>query len=294
MRLPLALALLALLSAPRAARACATCGSGDPTLTTMGLGQPFAGRARFGLRLRYRWDRVIDGARGVELHEGRADVSAAYSPWDRLTLAVTVPMTVRRARWASLRAYTTAGPGDLDLRARVVLLRDRAFAPSHLLGAVAGVALPTSVDQVDGQGARLPVDVQNGAGAIAPSLGLTYAHLADPLAVFASAVVTLPFAGRFDEAPGPSLRGSVAVQWRLARWITLRAGLDARWDAPARVGDATDPRSEHATLFLAPDVLLAPDPDWVVGFGVRAPLVQASAQGRDEGWMFLASLTVDA
>lgn len=287
-----AIALVLLLPAPAAA--CATCGCGDPTLTTMGQGPAFAGRTRFGLRLRYRWDRLQANGASVELHEARAEVSASYAFDERVSLSVMAPAVLRRAAWSSLRAYTVVGPADVELRGRFLLLRDRAFAPENVLGLTAGIGLPTSVDQVDGQGRRLPVDVQTGSGAFTPMVGLVYMHLADPHAVFASATVAVPLGGRYDETVGPSLRLSVAAQQRLTSWLTIREGLDARWDAPARIGDGTDPRSDHLTLFVSPDVLFAPEPDWVIALGVRIPTLQLSEQGREEGWMILSSITVDA
>lgn len=288
-----ALVLVTLLLAPAPAAACATCGCGDPTLTTMGQGPTFAGRTRFGLRLRYRWDQLRAEDARVELHEARAEVSASYAFDERVSVSVMAPAVLRRAAWSSLRAYTVIGPADVELRGRFLLLRDRAFAPEHLLGVTAGLGLPTSIDQVDGQGRRLPVDVQTGSGAFTPMAGLYYMHLADPHAVFASASVAVPVGGRYDETGGPSLRFTVAAQQRLTSWLSIREGVDARWDAPATIGERTDPRSDHFTLFVSPDVLLSPAPDWVVSLGVRIPTLQLSEQGREEGWMFLTSVTVD-
>jgi hypothetical protein len=283
-----------LLAAPPSAQACATCGCGDPTLTVMGAEAPFAGRVRLSARLRYRGDAIgTEGVDRAEVHEGVLTLGASWAPTDWLVLSGEAPLVFRHVRWAHLARAATFGPGDAELRGRAVLLRDRAFAPSHLLGVHAGVKLPTSLDQVGGDGQRLPVEAQTGTGTVDPILGLFYTHLADPWAVFSTATVALPTAGRFAEAPGPSLRATAAVQYRVDRRITLRGAVDLRFDAPASVGDGTDPRSDHFAVFLSPDLLWAPVPDVILGLGLRVPVAQLSEQGRTEGLYAVTSVVVD-
>ncbi|MEZ4340754.1 MAG: hypothetical protein R3B82_29380 [Sandaracinaceae bacterium] len=289
----LAGALLLLLAAPSRARACATCGCGDPTLTVMGAEPPYAGRVRLFTQLRYRWDAVGEGEARASLHEGQLDLGVSVAPDDRVVISATMPVVLRAVSWANLGHAVTVGTGDLELRSRIVLLRDRRFAPSHLLGAHVGVKLPTSIDQARADGTLLPVDAQTGSGTIDPLLGLFYAHFADPWSLFASAVVALPLAGRYDEAPGPSLRASVAVQYRLDRHVTFRAGTDVRWDAPARIGDRTDPATDQAVLFVSPDLLWSPVSDLVLVLGARIPTIQLSEQGREEGVYVQLGAVVD-
>lgn len=280
--------------APTRALACATCGCGDPTLTTMGAEPPFAGRLRMSARLRYRWDSLGAGeSTRTELHEGVLALGASWAPTDWLVVSGEAPLVLRDVRWANLARTVTLGPGDAEIRARAVVLRDRRFAPSHLLGVQAGVKLPTSLDQVGADGRRLPMHAQTGTGTVDPLAGLFYAHFADPWALFGTATVALPISGRFEEAPGPSLRATAALQYRLNRWITLRGGVDVRWDAPARVGERTDPDTEHVTLFLSPDVLWAPVSDLVLSLGLRAPVAQHSGLGRTEGLYVVTSMVVD-
>lgn len=288
-----ALSLVLVASAPTRAAACATCGCGDPTLAVMGAEPPFEGRVRLFAQLRHRWDTLGEGDGRATLHEGQLELGASWAPHDRVALAATLPIVLRDASWPNLGGATTIGPGDLDVRARFVLLRDRDFAPEHLLGLLAGVKLPTSLDQVRPDGSRLPVEVQTGSGTVDPLLGLFYAHFADPWSVFASATVALPLAGRYEESPGPSLRGSLALQHRFDRHLTLRAGVDARLDAPALVRGRTDPRTDHLVLFLSPDLLWAPVADLVFVLGLRIPVAQASEQAREEGWYTQLGAIVD-
>jgi hypothetical protein len=70
--------LTAVGSLPAPAQACASCGCGDPTLTTLGTTKPFAGRLRAALQLAYRTDAVgREGLNRVELREARLDASVA-------------------------------------------------------------------------------------------------------------------------------------------------------------------------------------------------------------------------
>ncbi|MBX3273032.1 MAG: hypothetical protein KF729_22405 [Sandaracinaceae bacterium] len=289
-RLALVLVLGVALAPTSRAAACASCGCGDPTLTTIGVGQPFAGRARVSLALEGRWDELGEG---TVMGEASARLAASYAFDDRVALAASVPLLLRDLTWASQRHVTTLGLGDADVRARVVLLRDRSFAPSHLFGVALGVKLPTSIDQVDAHGARLPVVAQSGSGTIDPLIGLTYSHFADPFALFASATVALPFAGRYEESPGPSLFLSVAAQHRFDGHFSVRLGTDARLDAPALIGARTDPRTRHFSLFTAADLLVSPITDWIFQLGASVPVLQDSPQGRTEGVYFRLAVTAD-
>ncbi len=294
LRLPTTLVALVLAVDPATAAACASCGCGDPTLTVMGAEQPFAGRLRFAAQLQYRWDRVGDEASASEVHEGQLALSAAWAPSEWLMLSATMPLVVRDVRLANLTHATVLGPGDAELRSRIVLLRDRAFAPQHLLGVTAGVKLPTSVDQQAPDGALLPYDAQTGTGSVDPLVGLFYSHFADPWSVFASATVAVPVAARYSEAPGPSLRSSLALQLRADRWLTVRGALDVRWDAPALVDQRTDPTTDQLVVFLSPDLLWSPVSDVTLVFGVRVPILQVTERARAEGLYVLTSIVVDA
>lgn len=292
-RLPFVLTLLAA-SAPASASACATCGCGDPTFTVMGTEAPFAGRLRLAVRTQYRWDAIGEpGVDRAEVHEAQLVVGASWAPLDRLVLSAEMPILLRHVRWASLAHATVVGPGELELRARWIVLRDRPLAAQHLLGAHTGVKLPTAPDQIGADGQRLPVEAQTGTGTVDPILGLFYSHFADPFSLFVSASVSIPLAGRYDEAPGPSLRATVAVQHRFDRWLSARLGADVRLDAPARIFATTDPRSDHFALFASPDILWSPVADLVIGIGVRVPLVQVSELAREEGWYVATSIVGD-
>lgn len=260
----------------------------------MGTEVPFAGRLRLGARLQYRWDAV--GEPGVDramMHEGSLVLTGSWAPTDRLVLSAEMPLLVRDVSWPNLSHALVAGPGDADLRARMIVLRDRAYAPENVLAITAGVKLPTSIDQVGPDGTRLPFEAQTGTGTIDPLVGLFYSHFEDPWAFFASAHVALPFAGRFEEEPGPSLRATVAGQVRLDTHVSLRAGVDARFDAPASVRGRRDPETDAFALFVSPDFVWSPMSDLLIAIGLRIPVLQLSEQPRDEGWYVVTSIVGD-
>ncbi|HKO89712.1 MAG TPA: hypothetical protein VJU61_01085, partial [Polyangiaceae bacterium] len=63
----------------RRVEACAACDSGDPTLTALGTEQPFAGRLRSALGLRYRTDAIgVPGVDEMNIRDLRADLSVAW------------------------------------------------------------------------------------------------------------------------------------------------------------------------------------------------------------------------
>ena len=93
-----ALAVLALATRPRVARACSVCGAGDPTLTVMGDEKPFGGRLRVDLEARL--GRVRVGQPGVDemdLDEQRFEVAAAYAPTRSIFVVLAIPALERQA-----------------------------------------------------------------------------------------------------------------------------------------------------------------------------------------------------
>src|SRR5262249_28399770 len=147
--------------APRLALACASCGCGDPTLTVMGSETPFAGRIRASLEARTADAVVGAGADREVTRDSRVDLGFSSAPLDRLVLAAGLPLVMRSTQAADLPGESAIGPGDLELSARFVLLRDRPLAPRHLLSVVAGAGLPTGL-QTGG------MDVTPGSGAFVP------------------------------------------------------------------------------------------------------------------------------
>ena len=278
---------------PAGARACATCGAGDPTLTVMGAEVPFAGRLRISTQLQYSGGSSGGPHNRADTHEGRAALGVSWSPDPRVTFSAAMVGTLRSVSRANGASAMVIGPGDLEVRSRWTLLRDRTVSPEHLLAVQVGLRSPTSFDQIDERGRLLPLDAQTGTGAFEAIGGASYTHLADPWSLFVSAAVHLPFAGRYRATPGPALYGTVAAQYRLDRHFTVRGGVDVRLDAPWRLGARTDPTTDGFTGFVSPDVLWSPEADWVFVLGVRVPVLQVYERPRQEAWSVHVSAVVD-
>lgn len=283
------LVVLAILADTPAARACSTCTVGDPTLTVMGAEQPTDGRLRFSSSLRWRRERV---EQGHALVERRVELGVAWSPIARVTLSVGVPVVSRRARFPNLAEERSLGFGDVDVRARVLLFRDRELAPRHLVAAVLGLELPTAVRSAG------PYDDdpehQPGTRSWDPIVGLTYGAFVGDWSLHALAVLLAPASeGVANVRGGPSLRGSLRAQWQPWRALGFALGLDGRVDGREHVDGARDDATGGAVVYGGAGVVLAPREDLVLDLRLAAPLWQRLRGGHVEGWVAFVGATID-
>lgn len=285
-RVTLALAALASAAAQlpaRSAQACAACGCGDPTLTSMGAEIPYEGRLRAAIEARVRTDAIgEEGVNRLELTEGRVEGTLAWSPDPAFMAQVMVPFLHREVTYVNLAERTTTGLGDVELRGRFVVYRDRPFGPRHLLATSVGLGLPTTPEVVvDGE--PLPVELQPGTGAFVPILGLAYATFRGDTSVYASTHAYFPLSIRPDARPGSSLRTSVSVQQQLVSWLAVRGGVDTRIDAHATEDGLPEEDSGGFIGFVSPEVLVQPATDLLLVASVRIPTIDALAGHHDEG-----------
>lgn len=287
-----ALALLA--AAPRWAAACASCGCGDPTLTAMGTEQPFQNRLRASLDLRQRVDDIGQGAGELRLSEQRLDAQLAWAPARSVFLLATMPALRREISYAGdLFRRTSWGPGDLELRAKVFLYRDRAFAPRHLVAAIGGAKLPTAALERNASGELLPIEVQPGTGSFDPIAGASYAFFAFPWSLYASAQVVLPTAGTEGFRASRSLRTTVAAQRQLGTLVAARLAADTRVDGRAVEHGAPAEDSGGYIVFASPELLLSPATDLTVVLYARLSALNR-LQGRHvEPYVLGAAIAYD-
>jgi hypothetical protein len=278
-----AVALVASLPAADAS-ACASCGCGDPTLTAMGVEQPFQGRLRSAVELSYRTDRIgTPGVDELSLRELRADATLAWAPLDTLFLVASVPFVYREARDPSLAESDAWGLGDIELRAKWFAYRDRALAPRWLLALVGGVKFPTAPWQTDPDGNRAPLEAQPGTGSLDLLLGPTLALFQGRVSAYLGAQWFQPVLTRDPLEPGSSVRGFLALQHQTWSWLALRAAADGRWDEPAREDGQVDPNSGGWVLFAGADLLWSPLEDTSLSLGFRVPVVEELHGDHDEG-----------
>lgn len=287
--LTLALALFA-----RRASACAACGCGDPTLTAAGVEQPFAGRLRSSLEVRYRTDEI--GKPGVDksdIVELRADLSSSWAPLENLVFMVTMPLVYRSVSDVTLAVNRSWGPGDLELRTKFFVFRDRELAPRHLFALTAGLKAPTAPFRHDASGELLPLEAQAGTGSWDVLLGPSYALFSGSFSLYASAQLSLPLVTRDELTPGASLRATLAPQVQLIEALALRGALEARADQSSREHGETDPNSGGLVVLAGGDVLTSPVLDLTLAFGARLPVVQALDGYHREGAVLNMAVSYD-
>lgn len=274
--------------APGRARACASCGCGDPTLTQVGVEQPYAGRVRISLmisQLAYR-----DGDAAVI--DRRAVVGASGSPLDWLTLSAFLPLVWREVAYPTLAVDHALGTGDAELRARAVLFRDRPFAPEHLISIEVGLRLGTASPVRDAGGGLLPLDAQPGAGSFDPLLALRWSVFAGELSMHTSVLASFPTEGIDQWRNGPSVRASWQGQWQPDRAVALALGIDLRGDtSPAWRGEG-QPGAGLAG-FVSAGVMVSPATDWLVWTTLRAPVIQLFEGARWDGPIVEAGVAID-
>ncbi len=277
-----------------AAQACASCGCGDPTLTTLGTGKPFAGRLRGSLGLSYRTD-AIGQARvnRVELEEERLDASIAWAPLPSWFLAVTLPVVRKQVTYVNLEQRTRLSLGDVELRNKFFVFQDRDFSPRHLVAVEAGLKLPTAPLERDTQGNLLPLEVQAGTGSFDPIGGVSYALFQLPWSGYLSATGTYPTKGIEGSRASRSLRTTLAAQYQPMNLLALRLGLDTRLDGRAREDGRPEPDSGGFIAYVSPSVLLSPLVDLILMAGVQVPVFNALDGYHDEGAVYNLAATLD-
>jgi hypothetical protein len=283
-----------ILAAPRVASACSTCSCGDPTITSMGTEQSYAGRLRMSLGYTRRSDQQGQALVDEEDHEEqRLDLNVAYSPTVWLQLAASLPLVERQVAEVDLSRDTLRGSGDVDLRARMTVWRDRAFAPRHIVGVSAGVTLPTAEVQRDPMGQALDLDHQLGGLAVAPRVGVFYTQLRHPWSMYASLSATHLFLAFGDERAGDNLAATAALQWQPGEAWGLRLAADGRLEDRGKSGHALLADTGGYALFVSPGVIYSPVMDLVFEAQVQLPVVNGLYGRHSESPVVLIATSYD-
>ena len=284
------------LCATTSARACATCAAGDPTLTTMGTQQPVAQRLRGSLELQLRRDAVGQpGVNRVSLWEERAAVSMAYAPSDWLMMSLTAPLLMRQVQEVNLARSNVTGVGDIEMRSKLIVYRDRSFMPDHLLALVAGLKAPTGAIATSASGGSLAPELQSGTGSYDPITGLAYVYFGNDFSVFVSEVLYTPIWGRADFRMGPSWRGTHTFQYQATTALAARFSVNTRLDARARWRNPNriEPDTGGFVGYIAPALVASPASDVVIYLEVQVPVLNALVGRHNEGIIAMVGLAYD-
>ncbi len=279
-----ALLLVLVLCAPTRAHACSACACGDPTLTSLGTEQPFAGRVRLAGDLQYRSDGVGQpGVDALHLHEMRLGLTGVFAPTDALIVSATAPVLLRQLTFANLRQDQVTGLGDVDLRGKLFVLRAGGVARKHLLAVQVGLKIPTGPLLKDESGRPLPADLQPGTGTLDGGLGLAYAFFARPWSWYASAFGGAPMLFDPSMVPGASLRTTAAVQREVTKKLSARLGIDTRLERPTYMNGVRERDSGGFIAFASPELLFSPGERWLLFGSARVPFLNLLSGHHREG-----------
>jgi hypothetical protein len=270
-----------------AAYACASCLTGDPTLTAFGAERPYKNRLRLALESRTRSDDIGTGATRIILSEVRTELGLAWAPTSDLFLQVALPLIYRHATYGDSASDLLLATGDLGLRARLHLTRGLALS--------AGLSIPTAPTLTRthyGTTRKLPHEAQPGSGSFDPSLGLALTHATQPHAISFSTWGTWPTG---DSSPSLQLAAHYQYElWRERRLaLSVRLALESRLDGKAY--DHGEPVADSGGFiaFAGGDILVTPAPDWLLTLGLRVPIIEALDGAHDEGIFGVLSLAYD-
>lgn len=275
-RLAWALTAIGIAATPVRAVACASCGCGDPTLTAVGVEKPYQNRLRIAVEERVgarSSGRDVALARQLVL---RSQLGVSYSPHARVTLVAVLPLVASSVHGPAGRAARIVGLGDLDLQARVVVARDRAFSPRHLFWLSAGLKTPTAPRVRDDAGFPYPDDEQPGSGSWDPSAGATYAWFGDLVSVSSTLLYRHPTSGPRGYRFGPSLLSSTVAQLQPFTRVAFQLGADLRYAfADELANGAAAPSTGGLVAGVVPGLLVNPWRDLLLRAAVEVPVYQA-------------------
>lgn len=287
-------ALFAPLWVAAEASACGTCSVGDPTLTIVGFEQPRGQRVRTSGTLRYRNDRIGDPqVDELQLAEQRMELAGAYSPTDRWTLSLMMPLVHRLVSTVNLAEADIWAPGDLELRARAVVWRDRKFAPRHLVSLIGGLEFPTSSIERDADGVPLPLEFQAGTGSWDPIAGASYTMFSDPWSLYVSSTAIFPTQGTADTKVGISFRQTVLGQFQPWHFLAFQVGVEFRVDQPGYIQGVRDPNTGGNITYGTFGLIGLPHDKVLLHFTTAIPMIQRLDGQHVEGLAITAGLVYE-
>lgn len=265
---------------------------GDPTITTMGLEKPYAGRLRFSAQNFFRSEE-LGGANQNQttIRENQLALSTSYSFSPSLTFAVTAPLV-----WKDLRADNGArtsvmGMGDLALQSRILLLDNDYNSGKDLFGILAGIQLPVAATKNTSSGE--PLGIQSGSGAVTPQAGVWYGHFSFPWSIYANAAVQTPVRHRDYSKPGTAVLHSLMVQYQINSSLALQLAEESRWSARDEEFGETDVNSGGWITFLSPKLAWGFYKDMLLNIAVQIPTISNLNGAHTEGYSIQGGLVYD-
>lgn len=288
---------LAILFAPPAL-ACSVCLPGDPHFS--GAGGSAQEQGSFSLYLETRGYSKKSGGlpheEGEDAHEmteesrgQRLDLYASWTPIDRLTLTLDVPVVWTRivATHEDERTRSTlSGLGDVALSSSVVLWRDRPVLPSRWLEGRVWLKAPTGRDETKVDGERDP-HLQPGTGSWDVGVGFAGVQRLAWGSLYGSVFRRWNDDGSLDYEYGDVWLASLGVEAALGHllgrpsldFLTPGLGLDFRYASYDQQHDERYEDSGGAILYAGPSLRVrlpcgASEPKASLRFAAQIPVGQ--------------------
>lgn len=266
---------VAVLGVAPSARACAPCGAGDPSIVPLGYERPNANSVRILLDAQ----QLSFDTGGARITDRRLLVGAAWSPWERVSFIALMPLVARHVAYANLASDIAWSPGDTEVRARLVVWRDRSFAPSTLVSVQLGANIPSSPLLGSAEG-PMPLDVQVGTGSLDPMFGLSWVSRLDDTISQLSLLGTTPTPGFGGVQRGLGLRGSWLLQWQPLHEVALLTGTDFRVEDDSMQGAMVFERGGGIAFAVVGLALRGLHDTLTFTATVRVPVIQSLDGGR--------------
>jgi hypothetical protein len=264
---------LSCLLPPNTAHACSVCLPGDPQFSASGANAAEPGR--FFLFVETRGYEKTSGGlpheMGADEHEideesrgQRLDLYASWTPLDRVTLTLDVPVVWNRIlhdHHDERTRATLSGLGDVALSSSIVLWRNRPVLPSRWLEGRVWLKAPTGRDETKVDGERDP-HLQPGTGSWDVGVGLAGLQRLDWGSLYGSVFRRWNSSGSLDYAYGDVWLASLGVEASLGHllerpaleFLTPGLGLDFRYAGYDEDHGRRFEDSGGAMLYAAPSL----------------------------------------
>lgn len=273
--------------------ACAVCGAAEQTLPENGNEVAFAGRKRATLQLRVA--NFETTGRELRVTELRAQPGFAMAVLPTTLVGVDVPV-LHRSLETGTRATlerSTSSLGDVEVRASHTAWKSGIGSSAQRFVVGGAVKLPTAPLELAPSGREVHPDLQPGCGSVTPVIEATYAWTSSLWSAWTTASLVFPVSVREGAHPGDSLRASATMQLQPTRAFATRLGVHGRYDTSGEAYSQVVKDSGGASLYVAPEIVISPVTDLVIGVGASFPAVQAMRGYRATTPVLLASIGVD-
>ena len=277
------------------ARACSVCMAGDPNFDANGATAQQVGNLSAYLEVR-GWKKESgllphhdegeeeehEGEEREENESQRLDLYLSYTPIDRLTLTMDIPVKFNEITHGN-ETSSIDGLGDISFAATGVVWRNRDVLPSTWVEARLVVKTPTgkSKKKVNGEEKAEP-HLQAGTGSWDTGLGAAMVHKLEWASLYTSFLYKINTEGSLDYEYGDAFLANVAIDVPVGHaikvpalnWLRFSTQLNYRWADKDQSENENFNDSGGSILYISPG--LAMTLPWFRN--QQAPVLRVSTQ----------------